>query len=291
MYSPDGFASLACAMHGQCNFLIYQQPFIQLMHLINGNIFLFYGFQALIWFVLVGLIYFLAKALNLKHLLLTPLILLYSTSFFVDNFIGSFENDCIGIILLLISFICFARYKQYKTRGYAIIGSIFVMLSFNYWLWIGHLGHLPTIYSRVVEEMFWTHWIGWLFLFPIIIMALVQAIKYKNKTSIFLITLILFYPKLFMLIIPILLKFIDEILDKMLLEKNKKFFIMLIICGLIIGQAARVEINTFQSYTRTIEDINCVTVNNEYFLRATKGINYSYNQLDIEGIEQCKNKT
>jgi len=37
-------------------------------------------------------------------------------------------------------------------------------------------------------------------------------------------------------------------------------------------------------------DENCVTVNDEYFLRATKGLNYSYNQLDIQGVEICKQK-
>ena len=41
---------------------------------------------------------------------------------------------------------------------------------------------------------------------------------------------------------------------------------------------------------RQIEDEDCVTVNDEYFLRATKGLNYTYNQITIEEANLCKLK-
>ena len=60
------------------------------------------------------------------------------------------------------------------------------------------------------------------------------------------------------------------------------------VLGLTIGQTLNVGLNTYNSWNRTIDDEDCVTVNNEYFLRATKGLNYTYNQLDIGAVEKCK---
>jgi len=62
------------------------------------------------------------------------------------------------------------------------------------------------------------------------------------------------------------------------------------VIGLIVGQTTTVAISTYESWNREILDENCVLVNDEYFLRATKGLNYSYNQLDIQGVEICKQK-
>ena len=83
------------------------------------------------------------------------------------------------------------------------------------------------------------------------------------------------------------MKFIDEIMDKALKDENKKYWITLIMLGLILGQIARVGIYEYNSATRVIENEKCVTVNDEYYLRATKGLNYSYNQLSTEAREKC----
>lgn len=87
------------------------------------------------------------------------------------------------------------------------------------------------------------------------------------------------------------MKFVDDVIDKALKDNNKRFFITIIIFSLILGQVLRVGIWEYNSATRTIENENCVTVNDEYFLRATKGLNYSYNQLTTEAVEKCKQET
>lgn len=287
MYSPDGFASLACALHGQCWFLTWQQPFIQLMHVFNTPI-LFFLLQALIWIVLIGLIYFLAKELKLKHLFITPIILLFATSFFVDNFIGNFENDCFGIILIILGFIFYYKYKNHNNTDYLIVSITSIVTSMTYWMWPGYLIRIPVFSNHIIEAMFWTHWLGYMFLLPIIICCIISGIKYKDKTKILVMLFILFIPKLFILGIPVLLKFIDEIIHKMLAKENTKFLITILIIGLILGQGLRVGIYTHNSWTRTIPDEECVTVDDEYFLRATKGLNYSYNQIYNRSLETCK---
>lgn len=296
MYSPDGFASLACALHEQCFFLPYQQPFIEIMLLLNKNPVLFFSLQALTWFVLIGLIYFLSKELNIKHLFLTPFFLIFSGTFFVHNFVGNFENDNFGIILVILSQIFLYKYLHknknvFQNNLHNLITSIiFLLMSLTIWVWIGHLGNFPRLISHITEEMFWTHWFSWLFLFPIIIVCLIQSIKKHYKTRTTMILIVLFFPKLLMLIIPFLLKFIDEILDKMLQIKNKRFYITLLVFGLLIGQITHVAINTSESWNREIKDQECVTVNDEYFLRATKGLNYTYNQIYGEELDKCKTK-
>jgi hypothetical protein len=281
MYSPDGFASLACALHHQCFFLGYQNAFIQLMLLLNKNIYFFFGLQIIVWLTTISLIYFLAKELKIKHLFLTPIILLFSTSFFVDNFVGSFENDCIGIMFILIGMIFFYK-KNY------VISLTSFLLSLTYWLWIGYLIRIPMLHNEIVEVMFWTHSLQYMFLFPIIIACIISGLKYKDKIKISTMLFILFFPKLFIFGVPTLLKFIDEILDKML--THKKFIITILIIGLLLGQTIRVGLNTYNSWNRTVEDENCVTVNDEYFLRATKGLNYTYNQIDTQEVKSCKIK-
>jgi len=289
MYSPDGFASLACALHGQCWFLGWQIPFVKLMHIFNTPT-LFFLLQAIVWFALIGLIYFLAKELKLKHLFITPITILFGTIFFVDLFIGSFENDCFGIILILIGFVYYYRHKNTQQKKYLLLSITSFLFSLTYWLWAGYLIMIPRLITPVAEQMVWTHWASYLFLLPFIILCIVSGIKYRDKTKISTMLFIIIFPKLFIFGIPILMKFIDEILHKALKKENLKFYIKLIIFALILGQFLRVGIYEYNSYTRIINDEDCVLVNDEYFLRATKGLNYTYNQLDVEAVEKCKQK-
>ena len=287
MYSPDGFASLACALQGQCFFLGWQKPFIELMHLFNTPI-LFFGLQALLWIALIGLIYFLAKELDCKHLFLTPFIILFGGTFFIYNFVGSLENDSFGIILILISLIYLVRFKKNKQLDTLIVSLTSLFLSLFYWLWAGHLANTPRILSRVVEEMFWTHWFSWLFLFFGVLFILMLSIKNKKYFLTTLTITILLFPKLFVFIIPNLMVIIDNFCEFISNKNNSKFIFTIIVLGLFLGQGISVGINTYESWNRTIEDENCVLVNDEYFLRATKGLNYSYNQLSIGEQEKCK---
>ena len=258
------------------------------MHLFNTPI-LFFGLQALLWFTLIGLIYFLAKELKIKHLFITPFLILFSTTFFIDNFVGSFENDCFGIILILLSMIFYYKYSNSKHNMiYLLTSIIFMLCSLDYWLWVGYLIRIPVLISPIVEVMFWTHWSSYLFLFPLIILCIISGFKYKQKTKIFTMIFILLIPKLFIFGVPTLMKFTDEIIHKVLKDENKKFYLTIIIFALLLGQFLRVGINTHESWTRTIENEDCVTVNDEYFLRATKSLNYTYNQIDIGQVEKCK---
>ena len=288
MYSPDGFASLACALHGQCSFLGWQQPFIELMRLINGNIYLFFSLQALLWFVLIGLTYFLAKELNCKHLFLTPFIVLFAGTFFVHNFVGSLENDSIGIILLLISFIYFIKYKKHKHYSFLLIAIPSFITSMTYWMWPGYLVRLPVLISPIAEVMIWVNWLSWSFLFFGILFIFVYGWKTNNKYLVFISSFVLLIPKLFIFIVPTLLIFVDKFVSFIYTKKNHKFIFTIIVLSLILGQGISVGINTHQSWNRIVTDENCVTVNDEYFLRATKGLNYTYNQLSIEAVEKCK---
>ena len=290
MYSPDGFASLACALHSQCDFLIWQHPFVELLKVFNTPV-LFFLFQSITWFALIELIYFLAKELKVKHLFITPVLILFGTTFFIDNFVGSFENDCIGIILILLGLIFYYKYKNTKNKLFITLSAEFFACSLFYWLWLGYIIRFPTFIGTVAEEMFWVHWGSYLFLFPLMLLCIMSGIKYKDPIKISTMIFILFWPKLFIFGIPTLIKFIDEITDKILKVENKKFILTIIIFALVLGQFLRVGIYEYNSYTRVIENENCVTVNNEYFLRATKGLNYTYNQIDMEGVKKCKQET
>ena len=290
IYSPDGFASLACALHGQCSFLGWQQPFIELMNLIHGNVYAFFALQALLWFVVVGLIYFLAKEMKSKHLFLTPFIILLGGTFFIHNFIGNLENDSFGIILLLLSFIFYYKFKNTNKEYNLWLAFDFFILSFAYWFWVGHFIHIPVLISPISEEMFWVNWASWLFLFYGIIFIIMLAIKKKNYKELPIPITVLLFPKIFIFVIPQLIKIIDYFVEFISKKENANFIFTIIVIGLVIGQTTTVAISTYESWNRKILDENCVTVNDEYFLRATKGLNYSYNQLDIQGVEICKQK-
>jgi len=259
------------------------------MHLFNTPI-LFFGLQALLWIALIGLIYFLAKELDCKHLFLTPFITLFGGTFFIYNFVGSLENDSFGIILILISLIYLVRFEKNKQLDTLIVSLTSLFLSLFYWLWAGHLANTPRILSRVVEEMFWTHWFSWLFLFFGVIFILILSIKNKKYFLTGLTITILLFPKLFVFIIPNLIVIIDKLVQFISHKKNSKFIFTIIVLGLFLGQGISVGINTYESWNRTIEDEDCVLVNDEYFLRATKSLNYSYNQLSIQEQEKCIQK-
>jgi len=246
--------------------------------------------QAIVWIALIGVIYFLAKELKIKHLFITPTFILFGTIFFIDNFIGSFENDCFGIILILLGFIYYYKTKNTKNKKYLILSTTSFLASLTYWLWAGYLTYTPILIDHIAEKMIWTHWSAYLFLLPFIILCIMSGIKYKDKTKIGAMLFIMTFPKLFIFGVPVLMKFVDEILHKALQKENLRFYIHLIIFALIIGQCLRVGIYEYNSATRVIEDERCVTVNDEYFLRATKGLYYTYNQITIKDVEECKLK-
>lgn len=293
MYSPDGFASLACGLQNQCWFLGYQQPFVDLMLSLNQNVYLFFGLQILFWLLVISLIYFISKELKLKHLFITPIIFLFGGSFFVDNFVGSFENDNIGIFFILLAILFFIKFlnndnKIFKNKKINFLtGIMFLFLSLYYWLWVGYLIRIPQFFSHITEVMFWANWFSWMFLIPLFILAIIQAYKHKTYFTIIVLGIILFIPKLFIFSTPFLLNFIDGVLTKMLKEENKRFYIYLFVFGLLLGQFIRVGYLTYESWNRQIENENCVTVNDEYFLRATKGLNYTYNQINTDEQQKC----
>lgn len=290
MYSPDGFASLACALHNQCFFLQHQVPFVELMHLTNGSAIIFFALQSIVWLFLIYLVYYLAKELQVKHLLLTPLIVLFGGAFFIDNFVGSFENDNIGILFILLAIIFFIKYKKTNNKWMIFSSITCVFISLTFWLWAAYIFIRPVLYSPIAEQMFWVHWASWLFIFPIMLLAIFYSIKYNKKVMAVVLICVLFMPKLFIFAIPFLLKFIDDVLDKMLSDKNKKTMVLVVIFALLVGSFMRVGLNTHNSWTRQVEDIDCVTVNDEYFLRATQGLNYTYNQITNEEVNICKLK-
>jgi len=75
----------------------------------------------------------------------------------------------------------------------------------------------------------------------------------------------MFYPKLFVFILPNLMVIIDKFVDFIYTKNNNKFLLTIIVLGLLIGQTTIVIINTSQSWNREIEDEECVLVNDEYF--------------------------
>jgi hypothetical protein len=157
-------------------------------------------------------------------------------------------------------------------------------------MWIGYLIRIPVIISFIAEEMIWVNWMSWLFLFFGILFILLYGIKTKNKYLVFISILVLLIPKLFIFIIPTLLIFIDKFVEYIYKKENHKFIFTIIVLSLILGQGISVGIKTSDSWNRVIENEDCVTVNDEYFLRATKGLNYSYNQISIRERDLCKQK-
>ena len=286
MYSPDGFASLACAVTNECFFLGYQQPFIELMHLLNGNYFLFFLIQALVWFALIGSVYFLAKTLKVKHLFLAPFLLLFAGSLFVDNYVGSFENDYMAIVLFVVAMIFWYRKKHYLDKW---ISLTLICLGTSIWMWLAYF-KLPVFWHSIAEMNWWVQILAWNLLaipFLITVWLSIKAIyKKEDKHHFGKMCLLAFcFPKLWFFAIPALLMFLDQVLSKLDFKPNYKFWMSIIIFSLILGQVIRVGALTYSSWSYT-QDSNCYTVNHEYLARV-QGKSLYYNQATIYEYEEC----
>lgn len=283
MYSPDGFASLACAVTNQCSFLSFQAPFVWLMQLLNGNYYLFFLLQALTWFSVIISVYLLAKEMNIKHLFLTPFILLFGSTLFIDNYVGSFENDYIAIVLFILALVLYLRKEIWMWSFNLIaIGTLF-------WFWFGHL-RFPVFLSTIAEEMWWVQIGAWGVLTPVYILGVMSGLYgLKNKKEILFSIMILIsfcFPKLWFLAIPMLLKVIDTILNEFEFKINFNQVMTCIIFGLILGQGLRVGINTFEAWNFDTSSTNCFTVNHEYLARI-EGKSLYYNQASIDMYNEC----
>lgn len=285
MYSPDGFASLACAMTNQCFFLGWQEPFIELMKLIHGNYVLFFVLQAIVWFASIGSVYFLAKELKVKHLFLVPFILIFGSSLFIDNYVGNFENDYIAIVLFIVAFIFYVRNKKLdKYISLALFG-----LGTSIWMWIGYF-RVPLFWSDIAEMNWWVQIMSWGFLLPLYLLTLYYAFKLiynknnsNNLAKMFLLSF--FFPKLWFFAIPFFVQSIDLTLSSIDFKNNYKFYMSCIMLGLLIGQTVRVGVNTWFAWTYET-DSKCYLVNHEYLARV-KGISLNYNQASIYEYNEC----
>lgn len=288
MYSPDGFASLACALHGECWFLGFQAPFVWLMQLLNGNYYLFFALQALTWFAVIIAVYLLAKEMNIKHLFLSPFILLFGSTLFIDNYVGSFENDYIAIVLFILAIILVLKNEKVcNLWAFNLVG-----IGTLFWFWFGHL-RFPVFLSNIAEEMWWVQIGAWGVLTPFYILGVMSGLYgLKNKKEILFSIMILAsfcFPKLWFLAIPMLLKVVDTILNEFEFKINFNQVMTCIIFGLILGQGLRVGINTFEAWNFDTSDTKCFLVNHEYLARV-KGISLNYNQASIDMYNECLKK-
>jgi len=286
MYSPDGFASLTCLLYNECSFLSFQAPFVELMKLMHGNYVLFFCFQAIVWFALIGSIYFLAKTMNVKHLFLTPFFLIFGSTLFIDNYVGSFENDYIAIVLFIIAIIFWIRESKVydKWISLALVG-----LGSTIWFWFAYF-RLPLLFAPISEMIWWVQIFAWGVLTPFYLLG-VMSIFYGLKNNRFvlfsLMILVSFcFPKLWFLSIPMMLKVIDTILSEFEFKPNYQLYMKYIIFALILGQALRVGINTFQEWNVDTDSTKCFTVDHEYLARV-KGISLYYNQAPIDTYNNC----
>jgi len=286
VYSPDGFASLACALHGECFFLGFQAPFVWLMQLLNGNYYLFFLLQALTWFALIISVYLLAKELKVKHLFLAPFLVLFGSTLFIDNYVGSFENDYIAIVFFLLAIVLLLKNnKVCNLWAFTLIG-----LGSCFWFWFGYF-RLPVLISPIAEEMWWVQILSWGFIAPIFLLTVVLSVKgvwYKKENwGLAVLVLIAFvFPKLWFLAIPLLLKVFDVGLSLFDWKPNYLFWMKIIIFALLLGQALRVGINTFQAWNYDTNNTKCFLVNHEYLARV-KGISLNYNQASIDTYNDC----
>jgi len=286
MYSPDGFASLACLFRDQCFFLSYQEPFVEILKLFSGNFYAFFFLQALVWFALIGSVYFLAKTLRIKHLFLAPFLLIFAGGLFVDNYVGGFENDYVAIVLFVVAMIFWFREKHYldKWISIALIG-----LGSTIWFWFAYF-RMPLFWEQVIEMNWWAQIFAWGLFTPLFLLCVGIAVwalwKKKDDEHFGKMCLVaFFFPKLWFFSIPLLLKFIDVGLSELDWKPNYLFYMRIIVFALILGQCLRVGINTFDvwNYSQTS---NCYTVNHEYLARV-QGKSLNYNQASIGMYNAC----
>lgn len=285
MYSPDGFASLACVVTGECFFLVFQAPFVKILELLNGNYYLFFLLQAIIWFALIGVIYFLCKELKVKHLFLTPFLLLFSTTLFVDNYVGSLENDYVAIILFLLAIIFYLKNKYLISLGLVSLGT-------SVWFWVAYLFRIPVFLSNVAEEMWWVQIGAWGAGLVFYLLGLIFSLgglfkKEYNKVWLFcwLFLLSFVFPKLWFFSIPVLVIVIDFLLEKFWSPKFV-FYLKFVVFALIVGQMLRVGFLTHEAWNYPITDSNCYLVNHEYLARI-EGKSLNYNQVSLYDYNEC----
>jgi len=294
MYSPDGFASFACLMTGQCFFLKYQTPFVEIMRLFHGNYIAFFGIQALVWFALIGSIYFLAKQLKTKHLFLTPFLLIFAGSLFVDNYVGSLENDYVAIVLFIIALIFWLKPNTNSDKWnnflnkYIALG--LVALGSSTWVWFAYF-RLPTFWHSVAEQNWWVQILAWgVLVVPYLatVWFSFSAIKNKKDENHFgLLCIVSFlFPKLWFFAIPQMLVLIDAWLSTIDFKPNYKLYVSYVVFALILGQCLRVGINTYEAWSFDTSSTNCFTVNHEYLARA-RGKSLNYNQAPIDVYNEC----
>lgn len=287
MYSPDGFASLACALHGECFFLSHQAPFVYLMNLFHGNFIAFFALQALTWFAVIIAVYLLAKELKVKHLFLAPFLVLFGATLFIDNYVGSFENDYIAIVFFILAIVLYLRKEIWVWIFNLIaIGTLF-------WFWFGHL-RLPVLISPIAEEMWWVQILAWGFITPIFLLAVITSLwAIWNKKDFqhlgFLCLIAFVFPKLWFLAIPMMLKVFDVGLSQFDFKPNYLYWMKIIIFALLLGQVLRVGLFTFEAWNYDTDNTKCFTVNHEYLARV-KGISLNYNQASIDMYNECLKK-
>ena len=294
MYSPDGFASLACLLQNQCFFLTWQTPFVNLMQLFHGNVYAFFALQAITWLALITSIYFLSKQLGAKHLFLTPFLLIFAGSLFVDNYVGSFENDYIAIVLFIMALTFYLESNKVKNKleqiAHKLHVALLVLLGTSFWMWLAYI-RLPTFWSNIAEQNWWAQIFAWNLLTPIYLLGVaisIWAIWNKKDSQHFakLFLISFAFPKLWFFAIPLMIKIIDTGLKQLDFKPNYKFYITIIIFALLLGQFMRVGINTYQAWSFDTTNTNCFTVNHEYLARI-QGKSLNYNQATIYEYEKC----
>lgn len=286
MYSPDGFASLACALQGECFFLGFQVPFVWLMQLLNGNYYLFFLLQALTWFAVIIAVYLLAKELKVKHLFLSPFLVLFGCTLFIDNYVGSFENDYVAIVLFLFAIVLFLKNTKFSN----LFALLLVSIGSWFWFWFGHF-RLPVLISPIAEEMWWVQILSWGFIAPIFLLTVVLSTRgVWNKKDYWglsaLVLLAFVFPKLWFLAVPMLLRVFDTGLSEFDWKPNYLFWIKIIIFALLLGQVLRVGLFTYEAWNYDTDSTKCFLVNHEYLARI-KGISLNYNQASISMYNEC----
>lgn len=289
MYSPDGFASLACLLHGECWFLGFQAPFVGLMNFFQGNYIAFFVLQALTWFAVIIAVYLLAKELKVKHLFLAPFFVLFGCALFVDNYVGSFENDYIAIVLFLLAIVLFLKNSKFSN----LFALLLVSIGSWFWFWFAYF-RIPVLISPIAEEMWWVQILSWGFITPIFLLTVVLSAwgvwNKKEHWGLGLLVLLAFaFPKLWFLAVPVLLKVFDRGLSLFEHKPNYLYFMKIIIFALLLGQVLRVGLNTFEAWNYNTDNTKCFTVNHEYLARV-KGISLNYNQASIYEYNECLKK-
>jgi hypothetical protein len=273
-------------LHGECWFLGFQAPFVGLMNFFQGNYIAFFVLQALTWFAVIISVYLLAKELKVKHLFLAPFLVLFGATLFIDNYVGSFENDYVAIVLFIFAIILYLKNYKLESLNLVVIGSCF-------WFWFGHL-RLPVLISPIAEEMWWVQILSWGFIAPIFLLTVaisVWAIKNKKDWQHlgFLCLIAFVFPKLWFLAIPMMLKVFDVGLCQFDFKPNYLFWMKIIVFALLLGQVLRVGLFTFEAWNYNTDNTKCFTVNHEYLARV-KGISLNYNQASIDMYNECLKK-